>query len=154
MINISIQKLAHYQKTFSEALKYPMSMKTAEMMETFLKETDEKVKKAMEEFKFEEKKQAIIKKAADEMDAKFKEAVDNNEVDASDKEAVKEFKEKIQKEVAGTDASAEEKDLIEQLYAQTIMVEPVTYVLDEKLPGLFNISMRDDTSWLILFKRK
>jgi len=62
MINISIKDLAHYQKTFSEAIKFPMSMKTAEMMEKFLKETDQKVKKAMEDFQFEEKKQAIIKK--------------------------------------------------------------------------------------------
>ena len=56
MINISIKDLAHYQKTFSEAIKFPMSMKTAEMMEKFLKETDEKVKKAMDEFKFDEKR--------------------------------------------------------------------------------------------------
>ena len=154
MINISIKKLAHYQKAFSEAIKFPMSMKTAEMMEKFLKETDEKVKKAMEEFKFEEKKQAIIKKVADEIDAKFKDAVDKNEVDASDKEAVKNFKEKLQKEIEATWATDEEKDLIEEFYALTIMMEPVDYVLDEKLPWIFNISMRDDTSGLFNFKKK
>ena len=154
MINISIKKLAHYQKAFSEAIKFPMSMKTAEMMEKFLKETDEKVKKAMEEFKFEEKKQAIIKKAADEIDAKFKDAVDKNEVDASDKEAVKNFKEKLQKEIEATWATDEEKNLIEEFYALTIMMEPVDYVLDEKLPWIFNISMRDDTSGLFNFKKK
>ena len=122
------------------------------MMEKFLKETDEKVKKAMEEFKFEEKKQAIIKKAADELDAKFKDAVDKNEVDASDAEAVKNFKEKIQQEISNTWASKEEKDLIDEFYAITLMVEPVDYVLDEKLPWIFNISMRDDKSGLVIYK--
>ena len=154
MINISIKKLAHYQKVFSEALKYPMSMKSAEMMEKFLKETDEKVKKAMEDFKFDEKKEAIIKKYADELDNKFKDAVDKNEVDASDEKAVKEFKDKLAKEIQWTDTSKEEQDLIEEFYAITLMIEPVEYILDEKLPWLFNISMRDDTSGLIKFKRK
>ena len=154
MINISIKDLAHYQKAFSEAIKFPMSMRTAEMMEKFLKETDEKVKKAMEEFKFEEKKQALIKKAADELDAKFKNAVDKNEVDASDAEAVRKFKENLQKELESTWASKEEKDLIDEFYSITLMVEPVDYVLDEKLPWIFNISMRDDKSGLINYKKK
>lgn len=154
MINISIKKLAHYQKVFSEALKYPMSMKSAEMMEKFLKETDEKVKKAMDDFKFDEKKDAIIKKYADELDAKFKDAVDKNEVDAADPRAVAIFKENLKKEIEWTESSKEEQDLIEEFYAITLMIEPVEYTLDERLPGLFNISMRDDTSGLIKFKRK
>ena len=154
MINISIKDLAHYQKTFSEAIKFPMSMKTAEMMEKFLKETDEKVKKAMDEFKFDEKRNAITKKMAEELDNKFKDAVDKNEVDASDKEAVKNFKEKLQQEIASTWASKEEQDLINEFYALTIMVEPVDYVVDERLPGIFNISMRDDKSGLINYKKK
>ena len=33
MINVSIKDLAHYQRTFSEAIKFPMAMKTAEAME-------------------------------------------------------------------------------------------------------------------------
>jgi len=34
------------------------------------------------------------------------------------------------------------------------MVEPIDYVVDERLPGIFNISMRDDTSGLINYKKK
>ena len=89
-----------------------------------------------------------------ELDNKFKDAVDKNEVDASDKEAVKNFKEKLQQEIASTWASKEEQDLINEFYALTIMVEPVDYVVDEKLPGIFNISMRDDKSGLINYKKK
>jgi len=50
IMKITIKDLAHYQKTFSEAIKFPMAMRTAEAMEKFLKETDEVVKQAMEDF--------------------------------------------------------------------------------------------------------
>ena len=71
MINITIKELAHYQRTFSEAIKFPMAMKTAEAMEKFLKETDEVVKKAMEEFEFDKKKQALVEELNAEIEKKF-----------------------------------------------------------------------------------
>jgi len=33
-----------------------------------------------------------------------------------------------------------------------VEVNPMEYVLDEKLPGIFNISMRDDKSGVVIFK--
>lgn len=152
MINVSIKELAHYQKTFSEAIKFPMSMKTAEAMEKFLKETDEVVKKAMEDFKFNEKKQALVEELNAEIEKKFQDWVDNNEVDATNKVDVENFKKKIAEEINSTEASEKEKKLNEEFYAKTVMVEPITYVLDERLPGIFNISMRDDTSGLVIYK--
>lgn len=152
MINISIKELAHYQKTFSEAIKFPMAMRTAEAMEKFLKKTDEIVKKAMDDFKFNEKKQDLVKELNDEIENRFKDASDKNEVDASDKGAVEEFKKKIAAEINSTEASEKEKKLNDEFYALEVDVEPMEYILDEKLPGIFNISMRDDKSGLVIYK--
>lgn len=154
MINISIKELAHYQRTFSEAIKFPMAMKTAEAMEDFLKKTDEVVRKAMEEFEFDKKKQELIEELNAEIEKKFQEGVDNNEVDATNPADVEEFKKNIANEINSTEASEKEKKLNEEFYAKTVMVEPITYVLDERLPGIFNISMRDDTSGLVIYKKK
>ena len=154
MINISIKELAHYQRTFSEAIKFPMAMKTAEAMEDFLKKTDEVVKKAMEEFEFDKKKQALVEELNAEIEKKFQDWVDNNEVDATNKADVESFKKKIAEEINSTEASKKEQKLNEEFYAKTVMVEPITYVLDERLPGIFNISMRDDTSGLVIYKKK
>lgn len=154
MINISIKELAHYQRTFSEAIKFPMAMKTAEAMEDFLKKTDEVVRKAMEEFEFDKKKQELVEELNAEIEKKFQEGVDNNEVDATNPADVEEFKKNIANEINSTEASEKEKKLNEEFYAKTVMVEPITYVLDERLPGIFNISMRDDTSGLVIYKKK
>ena len=70
-MKITIKDLAHYQKTFSEAIKFPMAMKTAEAMEKFLKETDEVVKKAMDDFKYNEKKNELINELNKEIDERF-----------------------------------------------------------------------------------
>lgn len=154
MINITIKELAHYQRTFSEAIKFPMAMKTAEAMEDFLKKTDEVVRKAMEEFEFDKKKQELVEELNAEIEKKFQEGVDNNEVDATNPADVEEFKKNIANEINSTEASEKEKKLNEEFYAKTVMVEPITYVLDERLPGIFNISMRDDTSGLVIYKKK
>ena len=151
-MKVTIKELKKKKKTFSEAIKFPMAMRTAEAMEKFLKETDEIVKKAMDDFKFNEKKQDLVKELNDEIENRFKDASDKNEVDASDKKAVEEFKKKIAAEINSTEASEKEKKLNEEFYAKTVMVEPITYVLDERLPGIFNISMRDDTSGLVIYK--
>jgi len=153
-MKITIKELAHYQKTFSEAIKFPMSMKTAEMMEKFLKETDAVVKKAMDDFKYNEKKNDLINELNKEIDEKFGKAVENNEVDATNKVDVEEMKKKIAQEINQTEAAEKEKKINEEFYAIEVDVEPVEYVLDEKLPWIFNISMRDDASGLIKFKRK
>lgn len=154
MINITIKELAHYQRTFSEAIKFPMAMKTAEAMEDFLKKTDEVVRKAMEEFEFDKKKQELVEELNAEIEKKFQEGVDNNEVDATNPADVEEFKKNIANEINSTEASEKEKKLNEEFYAKTVMVEPITYVLDERLPGIFNISMRDDKSGLVIYKKK
>ena len=154
MINITIKELAHYQRTFSEAIKFPMAMKTAEAMEDFLKKTDEVVRKAMEEFEFDKKKQELVEELNAEIEKKFQEGVDNNEVDATNPADVEEFKKNIANEINSTEASEKEKKLNEEFYAKTVMVEPITYVLDERLPGIFNISMRDDKSGLVVYKKK
>ena len=154
MINITIKELAHYQRTFSEAIKFPMAMKTAEAMEDFLKKTDEVVRKAMEEFEFDKKKQKLVEELNAEIEKKFQEGVDNNKVDATNPADVEEFKKNIANEINSTEASEKEKKLNEEFYAKTVMVEPITYVLDERLPGIFNISMRDDKSGLVIYKKK
>lgn len=150
-MKITIKDLAHYQKTFSEAIKFPMAMRTATTFEKFLKDTDEVVKKAMDDFKFNEKKQALIDDLNKEIEAKFWEAVDNNEVDATNTKDVEEMKKKIAAEINSTEAAEKEKKINEEFYAIEVEVEPITYVLDESLPGIFNISMRDDKTGLILF---
>ena len=150
-MKITIKDLAHYQKTFSEAIKFPMAMRTATTFEKFLKDTDEIVKKAMDDFKFNEKKQALIDELNKEIEAKFWEAVDNNEVDATNTKDVEEMKKKIAAEINSTEAAEKEKKINEEFYAIEVEVEPITYVLDETLPGIFNISMRDDKTGLILF---
>lgn len=150
-MKITIKDLAHYQKTFSEAIKFPMAMRTATTFEKFLKDTDEVVKKAMDDFKFNEKKQALIDELNKEIEAKFWEAVDNNEVDATNTKDVEEMKKKIAAEINSTEAAEKEKKINEEFYAIEVEVEPITYVLDESLPGIFNISMRDDKTGLILF---
>lgn len=150
-MKITIKDLAHYQKTFSEAIKFPMAMRTATTFEKFLKDTDEIVKKAMDDFKFNEKKQALIDELNKEIEAKFWEAVDNNEVDATNTKDVEEMKKKIAAEINSTEAAEKEKKINEEFYAIEVEVEPITYVLDESLPGIFNISMRDDKTGLILF---
>lgn len=154
MINISIKDLAHYQRTFSEVIKFPMAMKTAEAIEDFLKKTDEVVRKAMEEFEFDKKKQELVEELNAEIEKKFQEGVDNNKVDATNPADVEEFKKNIANEINSTEASEKEKKLNEEFYAKTVMVEPITYVLDERLPGIFNISMRDDKSGLVIYKKK
>jgi len=153
-MKITIKELAHYQKTFSEAIKFPMAMKTAEMMEKFLKETDEVVKQAMEDFWYDKKKQNLIDELNKEIEDRFWKAVENNEVDATNKVDVEEMKKKIAQEINQTEAAEKEKKINEEFYAIEVEVEPVEYVLDEKLPWIFNISMRDDASGLIKFKEK
>ena len=151
-MKVTIKELAHYQKAFSEAIKFPMAMRTAEAMEKFLKETDEVVKKAMEDFKYEDKKKDLVEKLNKEIEKRFSEAVDKNVVDASNQSDVEEFKKRIAEEINSTEASDEEKKINEEFYAIEIEVNPIEYVLDERLPGIFNISMRDDTSGLVIYK--
>lgn len=153
-MKITIKDLAHYQKTFSEAIKFPMSMKTAEAMEKFLKETDEVVKQAMEDFWYDKKKQDLIDELNKEIEDKFWKAVENNEVDATNKTDVEEMKKKIAAEINSTEAAEKEKKINDEFYAIKVEINPMEYVLDEKLPGIFNISMRDDKSWAIVFKLK
>ncbi len=151
-MKITIKDLAHYQKTFSEAIKFPMSMKTAEAMEKFLKETDEVVKKAMDDFKYNEKKNELINDLNKEIDERFGKAVENNEVDATNKVDVEEMKKKIAQEINSTEAAEKEKKINDEFMAIEVEVNPMEYVLDEKLPGIFNISMRDDKSGVVIFK--
>ena len=151
-MKITIKDLAHYQKTFSEAIKFPMSMKTAEAMEKFLKETDEVVKKAMDDFKYNEKKNELINDLNKEIDERFGKAVENNEVDATNKVDVEEMKKKIAQEINSTEAAEKEKKINDEFMAIEVEVTPIEYVLDEKLPGIFNISMRDDKSGVVVFK--
>ena len=151
-MKITIKDLAHYQKTFSEAIKFPMSMKTAEAMEKFLKETDEVVKKAMDDFKYNEKKNELINDLNKEIDERFGKAVENNEVDATNKVDVEEMKKKIAQEINSTEAAEKEKKINDEFMAIEVEVTPMEYVLDEKLPGIFNISMRDDKSGVVIFK--
>ena len=150
-MKITIKDLAHYQKTFSEAIKFPMAMKTAEAMEKFLKETDEVVKKAMDDFKYNEKKNELINELNKEIDERFGKAVENNEVDATNKTDVEEMKKKIAQEINSTEAAEKEKKINEEFMALEVEVEPINYTLDERLPGIFNISMRDDKSGIVIF---
>ena len=150
-MKITIKDLAHYQKTFSEAIKFPMAMKTAEAMEKFLKETDEVVKKAMDDFKYNEKKNELINELNKEIDERFGKAVENNEVDATNKTDVEEMKKKIAAEINSTEAAEKEKKINEEFMAIEVEVEPINYTLDERLPGIFNISMRDDKSGIVIF---
>ena len=150
-MKITIKDLAHYQKTFSEAIKFPMSMRTAEAMEKFLKETDEVVKKAMDDFKYNEKKNELINELNKEIDERFGKAVENNEVDATNKTDVEEMKKKIAAEINSTEAAEKEKKINEEFMAIEVEVEPINYTLDERLPGIFNISMRDDKSGIVIF---
>ena len=150
-MKITIKDLAHYQKTFSEAIKFPMAMKTAEAMEKFLKETDEVVKKAMDDFKYNEKKNELIAELNKEIDERFGKAVENNEVDATNKTDVEEMKKKIAAEINSTEAAEKEKKINEEFMALEVEVEPINYTLDERLPWIFNISMRDDKSGIVIF---
>ena len=150
-MKITIKDLAHYQKTFSEAIKFPMAMKTAEAMEKFLKETDGVVKKAMDDFKYNEKKNELIMELNKEIDERFGKAVENNEVDATNKTDVEEMKKKIAAEINSTEAAEKEKKINEEFMALEVEVEPINYTLDERLPGIFNISMRDDKSGIVIF---
>ena len=150
-MKITIKDLAHYQKTFSEAIKFPMAMRTAEAMEKFLKETDEVVKKAMDDFKYNEKKNELIAELNKEIDERFGKAVENNEVDATNKTDVEEMKKKIAAEINSTEAAEKEKKINEEFMAIEVDVEPINYTLDERLPGIFNISMRDDKSGIVIF---
>lgn len=150
-MKITIKDLAHYQKTFSEAIKFPMAMRTAEAMEKFLKETDEVVKKAMDDFKYNEKKNELIAELNKEIDERFGKAVENNEVDATNKTDVEEMKKKIAAEINSTEAAEKEKKINEEFMALEVEVEPINYTLDERLPGIFNISMRDDKSGIVIF---
>ena len=150
-MKITIKDLAHYQKTFSEAIKFPMAMKTAEAMEKFLKETDGVVKKAMDDFKYNEKKNELIMELNKEIDERFGKAVENNEVDATNQTDVEEMKKKIAAEINSTEAAEKEKKINEEFMALEVEVEPINYTLDERLPGIFNISMRDDKSGIVIF---
>lgn len=150
-MKITIKDLAHYQKTFSEAIKFPMAMRTAEAMEKFLKETDEVVKKAMDDFKYNEKKNELINELNKEIDERFGKAVENNEVDATNKTDVEEMKKKIAAEINSTEAAEKEKKINEEFMALEVEIEPINYTLDERLPGIFNISMRDDKSGVVIF---
>lgn len=150
-MKITIKDLAHYQKTFSEAIKFPMAMKTAEAMEKFLKETDEVVKKAMDDFKYNEKKNELIMELNKEIDERFGKAVENNEVDATNQTDVEEMKKKIAAEINNTEAAEKEKKINEEFMALEVEVEPINYTLDERLPWIFNISMRDDKSGIVIF---
>ena len=136
-MKITIKDLAHYQKTFSEAIKFPMSMKTAE---------------AMEEFEYEKKKWDLINELNKEIEERFWKAVENNEVDATNKVDVEEMKKKIAQEINSTEAAEKEKKINDEFMAIEVEVTPMEYVLDEKLPGIFNISMRDDKSGVVIFK--
>ena len=44
-----------------------------------------------------------------------------------------------------------EKKINEEFMALEVEVEPINYTLDERLPGIFNISMRDDKSGIVIF---
>jgi len=56
------------------------------------------------------------------------------------------MKKKIAAEINSTEAADKEKKINDEFYAIEVEINPMEYVLDEKLPGIFNISMRDDKS--------
>lgn len=143
--------LAHYQKIFSEAIKYPMKFKTALVIEEFLKKTDEVVKQAMEDFKFNEKKQALVEELNKEIEKRFEDVKD----DESNKDkSMEQLKKEIAKEIQDTEASKKDKEINEELQKIEVEIEPITYVLDESLPGIFNISMQNDNSGIVIFRQR
>lgn len=147
-MKIKIKDLGFYQKLFSEAIKYPMKMDTAETLEKFLKATDEIVKQALEDFGMEDKKKAIVEELNKEVAEKF-EARKEEKIEDMD-----EFKRKIAEEVRQTTAAEKEKELNAEFMEVEVDINPIDYVLDESLPGMFNITMRDDKLWVINFKKK
>ena len=61
------------------------------------------------------------------------------------------MKKKIAQEINSTEAAEKEKKINEEFMAIEVEVEPINYTLDERLPGIFNISMRDDKSGIVIF---
>ena len=100
----------------------------------------------MEDFKYNEKKNELINQLNKEIDDRFSKAVEANEVDATNTTDVEEMKKKIAAEINSTEAAEKEKKINEEFFAIEVEIEPIEYVLDETLPGIFNISMRDDKS--------
>lgn len=150
-MKITIKDLGFYQKLFQEAIKYPMKLKTAEMMEKFLKTTDEIVKQALEDFGMEEKKKAVVDALNKEVAEKFDE---EKSLEANKDKTPDELKKSIAEEISKTTAVAKEKEITEEFMKMEVEVEPTVYVLDESLPGMFNITMRDDNKGVILFRQR
>jgi predicted nucleic acid-binding Zn-ribbon protein len=150
-MKITIGTLAHYQKIFSEAIKYPMKFKTALVMEEFLKKTDEVVKQAMEDFKFNEKKQALVEELNKEIEKRFENVKDDEN---NKNKSMEELKKEIAKEINDTEASKKDKEINDELQKIEVEIEPITYVLDESLPGIFNISMQNDNSGVVIFRQR
>lgn len=148
----TIKELGYYQKIFIEAIKLPQKFKTAENIEKFLKQIDEIVKKAMEDFGMKEKKDALVKELNEEIQKRFAD-VDMNSEENKNKTA-EQLKQEIAKEVQNTEASRKDKELNEEFAKFEVEVTPIEYVLDESLPGMFNITMRDDKSWIVIFRQR
>ena len=126
-----------------------MKFKTATTIEEFLRKTDEAVKAKMQEFGFDEKKKALVEELNKEIEERFQK--ESNEKTIADPE---ELKKRIAQEVSDTKASQEEKKINEEFNSLEVEIEPIKYVLDESLPGLFNISMKDDTSGIVIFRQR
>lgn len=145
----TVQTLARYQKIFSEAIKYPMKFKTALVMEEFLRKTDEVVRKAMEDFGLDEKKKQLVEELNKEIEERFSKESSEKTIDNPE-----ELKKRIAKEISDTEASQKEKELNDQFSNMEVEIEPIEYILDESLPGIFNISMKDDKSGVVKFKQR
>lgn len=148
-MKVSIGILARYQKIFSEAIKYPMKFKTALTIEEFLRKSDEVVKAKMQEFGFDEKKKNLIDQLNKEIEERFEKESNEKTIDNPE-----ELKKRIAKEISDTKAAQEEKKINEEFNELEVEIEPIKYVLDESLPGLFNISMKDDTSGIVIFRQR
>lgn len=147
----TIKELGHLQKVFNEAIKFPMAWETAKTFEKFLKDTDEIVKQALEDFGMKEKKDELIKQLNEEITKRFENEKDTEENVAKDPE---ELKKKIAEEINKTEAAQKEKEINDEFYGMEVDVEPITYILDESLPGIFNLSMKYDQTGLVIFRER
>lgn len=144
----TLKELGDLQKILIEALKLPMKWKTALTFEAFLNNADKISEEVLKKIDFEKRKQELV----DKMNKELETRVEAKQKEVGDAKTLEEVRKLVIDEMNLTDAKAKEEALHNELLSYEVEVEPLQYKLDETLPAMFNLHMRNYPNALVKFR--
>ena len=148
-MKLTIKELIQAQKAVIEVMKLPMKWKTATTFNDFLVEADKVLSKALEDFKYENKKQELFNQFTEEVAAEA-----DKKIAEGDTRSKEEIAKELLENVEASKAYQLEVQMRAEFEAIEVEIGEVNYVLDESLPALFNIALSNKTFPIIKFKQR